>query len=356
MKRYLRLSAALLALAALLTGCGQETTQKLPALGAKVDDTSVSGVSSGAYMAGQFEMAHSRDVIGAAIIAGGPYGCSESLFSNVMPGPGSAIFNLTKAINGCMLNALSSFGVPNPQMLADRAGRLAEKDRIDPVSNVLDDRIYLFSGKDDHTVVPTIVTAARDFYRALGVPDSQIQYVSDLPAGHGFVTEDKGPACGYTGKPYIVDCGYDQAGALLAHIYGPLNPRANEASGTYLVFDQSTFTHDINNHGLSSSGLIYMPKACLDADGCRVHIAFHGCGQNQTFVGDAFAHDTGFAAWADTNNIIVLFPQTATTPLNPQGCWDWWGYTGRRYLTRDAPQIIAVRRMLEQLASTRTSP
>ena len=63
---------------------------------------------------------------------------------------------------------------------------------------------------------------------------------------------------------------------------------------------------------------------------------------------------SGFARWADTNNIIVLFPQTAATPLNPQGCWDWWGYTGREYLTRKAPQIVAVRRMIERLASPRT--
>ena len=141
MKRHFRLSAALLALATLLSGCSEETKQKLPALGAKIGDTSVSGVSSGAYMAGQFEMAHSRDVIGAAIIAGGPYGCSESLYADIMPGPGIAILNLTKAINGCMLNALQPFGVPNPQHLARRAGRLAEKDRIDPVSNVQDHRI-----------------------------------------------------------------------------------------------------------------------------------------------------------------------------------------------------------------------
>lgn len=355
MKRHRRLSAALLALAALVTGCAEETKQNLPALGAKIDETSVSGISSGAYMAGQFEMAHSRDIVGAGIIAGGPYGCSESLYADVMPGPGTAIFNLTKAINGCMLNALQVFDVPNPQQLAKRAGLLAEKGRIDPVSNVRDDRIYLFSGKGDHTVVPAIVAAARDFYMALGVPDAQILYVSDLPAGHGFVTEDTGPACDYTGKPYIVDCGYDQAGALLGQIYGPLNPRADEASGTYLVFDQSPFTHDLQNHGLSDNGLVYMPKTCLNSSACRVHIAFHGCGQNQTFVGDAFAHDTGFAEWADTNNIIVLFPQTATTPTNPQGCWDWWGYTGRRYLTRTAPQIMAVRRMLEQLASGRAS-
>jgi hypothetical protein len=355
MKRHLRLSAALLAIAAFLSGCGQETKEKLPALGAKINETSVSGVSSGAYMAGQFELAHSRDVIGAAIIAGGPYGCSESLYADVMPGPGTAILNLTKAINGCMLDALQAFGVPNPELLADRAGRLAEKDRIDPVTSVQDDRIYLFSGKDDHTVVPSIVAAAREFYKALGVPEEQIEYVTNMPAGHGFITKGKGPACDYTGKPYIVDCGYDQAGALLAQIYGPLNPRAAETSGAYVVFDQTVFTGDLTNHGLSDSGVVYMPKNCLEGNSCRVHIAFHGCGQNQTFVGNAFSHDTGFAQWADTNNIIVLFPQTANTPINPQGCWDWWGYTGPGYLTRAAPQIVAVRRMLEQLAGARTS-
>lgn len=48
--------------------------------------------------------------------------------------------------------------------------------------------------------------------------------------------------------------------------------------------------------------------------------------------------------------MIVLFPQTETSPLNPQACWDWGGYTGRDYLTRRAPQIIAVHRMLERLA------
>ncbi|MEI9900750.1 MAG: hypothetical protein WDN31_12215 [Hyphomicrobium sp.] len=38
-------------------------------------------------MAGQFELAHAKDVVGAAIIAGGPYGCSESLYADVIPGP-----------------------------------------------------------------------------------------------------------------------------------------------------------------------------------------------------------------------------------------------------------------------------
>ena len=57
-------------------------------------------------------------MVGAGIIAGGPYGCSESLYADVIPGPGTALLNLTKAINGCMLNALQAFGVPNPAQLA----------------------------------------------------------------------------------------------------------------------------------------------------------------------------------------------------------------------------------------------
>jgi poly(3-hydroxybutyrate) depolymerase len=69
-------------------------------------------------------------------------------------------------------------------------------------------------------------------------------------------------------------------------------------------------------------------------------------------VGDAFIKESGFARWADTNRLIVLFPQVAASPINPQGCWDWWGYTGSQYLTRDAPQIAAVNRMLDSLQAS----
>jgi poly(3-hydroxybutyrate) depolymerase len=349
------ISAVLLALAAVLGGCSEQPSAELPALAAARDQTSVSGISSGAYMAGQFEMAHAKDVVGAGIIAGGPYGCSESIYADVIPGPGTALLNLTKAINGCMQNALQAFGVPDSAQLARRADRLADQGRIDPIADVKTDRIYLFTGTNDHTVVRPIVAAARRFYEDLGVPAEQILYVSDIPAGHAFVTDERGPECDHTGKPYIVDCDYDQAGALLGQIYGPLKSPAAPTTGQFHIFDQEAFTEGLSNHGLSDDGIVYVPLACRDNAGCRVHIAYHGCGQNRTVVGDAFARDSGYARWADTNNLIVLFPQTATTPLNPQGCWDWWGYTGAEYLTREAPQIIAVYRMLERLAAPRTS-
>src|SRR3954452_16646711 len=51
--------------------------EPLMKLGADVRAVTVSGVSSGAYMAVQFHVAHSAMVHGAAAIAGGPYYCAQ---------------------------------------------------------------------------------------------------------------------------------------------------------------------------------------------------------------------------------------------------------------------------------------
>lgn len=347
-----RLLAALLGLL-LLIGCERQG-DKLPAVAASINQTSVSGLSSGAYMAGQFQLAHGRDVVGAAIIAGGPWGCAESLYADMMPGPGTAFINLSRAMNGCMLSALQAWGIPNPQWLASRAGQIASLNRIDPIASVRDDRIYLFTGQEDHTVVPAIVAAAREFYRAIGVKDERILFVDTLPAGHAFVTEDKGLACDETAAPFIVDCNYDMAGALLGQIYGNLNPKSAQPAGEVITFDQGEFLENLSSHGMADAGAVYISPECRQTAGCRVHIAFHGCGQNTAAVGDAFIRESGYLAWADSNRLIVLFPQVSRTPSNPQACWDWWGYTGRQFLTRDAPQIVAVRRMLLRLAASRS--
>lgn len=326
---------------------------QLPVLAAKIDGTSVSGISSGAYMAGQFQMAHGELVVGAAIIAGGPYGCAQSAFADIMPGPGTTMMNVAKAVNGCMLNAMALWGVPNPPMLAEKAKDLAEDGKIAPLDTVRTDKIYLFSGREDRTVVPAIVSAAAEFYRRIGVPADNIAFVSNYEAGHAFVTEHAGSACHVSSKPFVVDCDYDQAGALLQFIYGPMQLPAIEPTGTFSTFDQAPFTAGVDHAGLSDVGEIYVPKSCETTGGCRVHIAFHGCAQNRATVGDAFVRKTGFARWADTNDLIVLFPQTAASAMNPQACWDWWGYTGSNYLTRDAAQISAVYRMLEHLGRPR---
>lgn len=340
------------AVAALLqvAGCKPDNAP-LPKLGADLPATSVSGLSAGAYMAGQFHIAHSHIIVGAGIVAGGPYGCAESVFADVMPGPGTAFLNLSKAVNGCMLDAMQSWGVPNTNLLAERARKLAQANRIDAVAGLARNRVYLFTGTHDQVVVPSIVKAAAKLYAELGVPEAQIKLVANIPAGHAFITEDKGLACGRTAEPYIADCDYDQAGDLLAHIYGRLQPRTAEPAGTFLVFNQREFTHDLTDHGLDDAGVVYIPPGCWSSPGCRVHIAFHGCKQQRAKIGDTFIKDSGFIRWADANRLIVLFPQIKPNTVNPQACWDWWGYTGRNYLTRQGPQIAAVRRMLDRLTA-----
>ncbi len=335
----------------LMAACSEpksEAAASLPHLGAKIDETTVSGISSGAYMAGQFQMAHGRIVKGAAIIAGGPYGCSESIFADALPGTGSGFLNLSKAVNGCMLDLLGLWGVADGKTLAEKAAKRAEEGLIDPIASTANDRVYLFAGTSDRTVMPSIVQHAADFYRALGLPEDNIMFVKSVPAGHAFVTDNDGGTCSRSEKPYVVDCDYDQAGALLGHLYGALHPRTTAPTGDFITFDQRPFGASTAEGGLAATGVVYVPKACNDGQ-CRVHIAFHGCAQNKEAVDDAFIKGSGFARWADSNKLIVLFPQVETTTLNPQGCWDWWGYTGRQFLTQSAPQIAAVFQMLNTL-------
>ena len=151
-------------------------------------------------------------------------------------------------------------------------------------------------------------------------------------------------------SPFVSDCDYDQAGAILKWIYGELEAPGQHETGKYVVFDQSPFATGFGN-GLSSEGVVYIPEACAKKDGCRLHIALHGCEQNREEVGKAFIEGSGFARWADANRFVILFPQVSANPLlNPKGCWDWWGYTGEDYLTKDASQIAAIWKMAERLA------
>lgn len=201
--------------------------------------------------------------------------------------------------------------------------------------------------------MPAIVEAAAAYYVEVGLPKNRITLVESIPSGHGFVTDRSGTDCGTTSKPYVLACGYDQAGAALSAIYDKLNPRAEVPVGTLRAFDQTPFTKDLANAGLADTGFVYVPDTCTAAAHCRVEIVFHGCRQSYAAVGDTAMREAGFAAWADTNNLIVLYPQVAAgAATNPEGCWDWWGYTGRDYLTREAPQIKAVHRMLERLAES----
>jgi poly(3-hydroxybutyrate) depolymerase len=316
--------------------CAQAFAADLPALHADIAAVTVSGVSSGASMAVQFHVAHSATVKGAGAIAGGPYYC--------------AMGSLWAAYYNCLSPGIWT-PLPSVEALAAATEAFAKGGRIDATQNLGGAPVWLFSGTRDSTVAPAVVAELKRFYERFG---AKAVLVADRPAGHAMVTQSAGNKdCGVTAPPYINDCDYDAAGELLRHLLGKLNAAAAKDSGRLLLFSQPENSYDLS---LADNGYVYIPKDC-ESQRCRVHVAFHGCRQGAEEIGERFVREAGYNRWADTNRLIVLYPQARVrygwSVFNPRGCWDWWGYTGAGYATREGGQIRAVRAMLERLSAPR---
>jgi len=345
--------AALIAALGTILMVTQPAASETPRLGSyaiDADAISVSGVSSGGYMAQQFHVAHSATLAGAGIVAAGPYRCAG----------GGYPLSLYRAMSVCMdAGLLVPFqGPPEAAPSVEDTRSEAIAGAVDDPAHMRGDRIYLFSGRLDGTVPQSVTNALKTYYEAF-VPPENIEYVNNIRAGHGMVTDGFGNPCAATDTPFINDCGYDAAGELLEAIYGVLAPPV-DADGTLAAFDQTEFAADIDALSMSHVGHLYVPKACAAGAVCRLHVAFHGCEQYEGAVGDAFFAHAGYNRWAEANDIIVLYPQTApkTTTLfglelpwpNPLGCWDWWGYTGGDYAGKTGGQIAAVQAMIDRLS------
>lgn len=342
--------AAVLLLAIVASARTGLAAPPLPALAADLGQLTVSGISSGGYMAVQFQVAHSSLVRGAGVLAGGPYDCAE----------GSAWRALTRCMSPSSWAPLPAVGE-----LRSRAEALARAGRIDPPDNLRDDRVWLFSGGKDDKVTTAVVEQLAAFHGEW-LPPAAIRFVRAPEAAHAMISvaDPQAASCGSTASPYINRCGdLDPAGEMLGHMLGPLQPPAADSRGEMLIFDQRAFaTGQPVDSGLADEAYLYVPAACRQSP-CRVHVAFHGCRQSAAQIGRRFVDGAGYNRWADSNRLLVLYPQTVPRHglavgswkwiSNPFACWDWWGYTGSDYPTRDGLQIRAVRAMLDRLAAPR---
>lgn len=348
----IRTGLAVTLLLAFATAHAQEQTIKLPAYGADIQKTSVSGLSSGAFMTSQLYMVFSDIMMGAGIVAGGPYLCAKSWAANTL---------VQNATTTCM-NPLTASTGPNTPVLVKHAALLADYGYIDPLKNLQDDHIYIFSGSRDKTVTTTVVNQTREFFKSVGVPEASIQYNKSIAAGHAFVTDnDTDAACALTQPPYINDCDFEQSATILNHIYPGLKPPAAQLGSPIIAFDQSEFI-DSAYTSMSDTAYAYVPAACQNGKSCPIHVVFHGCKQGAQVIGDKYYAQTGYNRMAEANDLIMLYPQvqpSTTTPLNPEGCWDFWGYSSPGnpnpdYYTRNAPQLRAIHKMITRLADPRS--
>lgn len=334
----LRLVLVCLGLAALLRAAAAAAPGELPALASDAGKVTVSGLSAGAFMAVQLQVAYSGRIVGAGVIAGGPYYCAA----------GNEYFT------GICVGRVPYFA-PDPALMLRFARDFARAGRIDPLTNLRTRRVYVYSGTEDTVVRPVAVATTADFFRQAGVRGDRLKFVRTLPSGHAIITPAAGNECGANAPPYINRCplgagGYDQAGELLTHLLGPLRPPATAPQGRVLGFDQRAYAS--RDAGLADTGYLYLPDACRAPGArCGVHVALHGCQQSVQSVGLRFVEEAGYNRWADRNGLLLLYPQIDPTsvPSNPYGCWDWWGYSGGDYAKKSAPQMRAIMAMVDRL-------
>ena len=295
---------------------------------------SISGLSAGAYFAVQMEVAYSSTCLGAGVIAGGPYYCSQG--------------SLTRSASDCML-LYDLIDIPT---LVNYTETMANAGLIDPTSNLEKHKVFLLSGLLDTVVNQGVVKKLQE-YLEYYVPSGQITTEYSLPAENAFITDFYGGVCDYLGVPYMNNCLYDSAGAILSTIYGELQANTSSDLSHYYSFGQKEYFSEVDWElaSMADTGFLYVPGGCVQAyDTCKVHIVAHGCGQNYLQNLETVIHFAGYNGWAESNNIIILYPQAAISiDRNPLGCFDWWGYTNSDFALKRGVQAAGVYAMVQNL-------
>lgn len=349
-KRHSR--AVALALSLALAGVSQLASAETPALqgyGADLKQASVSGLSSGGFMAAQLATAYSSVFKGVGIIAAGPYDCA-STFVNRAP--------FLNAVTSCMSPIARPMG-PDAKFSWSSAQRHAQEGSIDPVANLARQRVYIFSGSNDPVVKSMVVDQVDAYYRLAGVAPEAILYRHDVHAGHALITAQEGDTpCAQTQAPYLNNCGFSQAQEMLHHLAGAADQPASTQplTGEFVRFDQREFDKDARS-SMDDSGYAYIPRDCR-SNACAVHVALHGCQQAAVQAGERFYKGAGYNEYADANRMIVLYPQMRPSSANPLACWDFWGYSSPdpmkpNFQTRQAPQMAAIMAMVRRLGEPR---
>ncbi|KAL4819879.1 Alpha/Beta hydrolase protein [Aspergillus spinulosporus] len=313
------------------------------------DSVSISGFSSGGFMAAQLGIAYSDTFkVGFGVFAGGPFDCAR---------------NQTKVT--CMNNNTPSIEIPIENI------RLWSGKQIDNIANLKSRKVYLQVGERDEIIGPNVLSQLR-IQLSNFLTEEYTTHVVSRGAGHTFPTALDSVVnneCGISKPPFISDCGYDGAGEVLEWLYGrdSLKPKnAGQLKGTLVEYEQSgEFGADASSRAMGERGYLYVPDNCRDGPGstvCKLHVALHGCCQSYDLIGTHFVENTGYNQWADTNDIVVLYPQTAVdnsshtiwdgdVEANTLSCWDWIGMYGDNADQKGGVQMEAIVNQVKRIIS-----
>ncbi|MGN6654794.1 MAG: PHB depolymerase family esterase [Rhodanobacter sp.] len=267
-----------LLLAAALARAGDAPA--LPVLKIDPTRTAAVGLSSGAYMAAQVQLAYPELFPNAALVAGGPYGCAGG--------------QLGVALGSCMKGAPA----PDVGALVAKAHRRSAAGEIGSLENLAHARVYLRHGKDDALVAPAVAEAGARFYEQLrdGTPalaGMQVRDDGKRAFAHNLPVAGRGDDCDKSVSPYLGHCGFDAAGEIFAQMFGKPARAATEAHGELRSFDQDALRPGGADAFLADTGYVYLPAACLAGKPCGLVVALPGGKQKAAAVDKAVVEDPG---------------------------------------------------------------
>ncbi|MES3037049.1 MAG: prolyl oligopeptidase family serine peptidase [Bdellovibrionota bacterium] len=266
----------LLSLALAITTNQATAAATLPALNVLPKEVSISGISSGGFMAVQMGVAYPEKFKGIGVFAGGIYDCSQG--------------NAQTAQGMCMKSPKDI----NVQKIVAEVNSLFAEGKVGDPALIKNQKVFIYHGTKDKVILPEASLKLKEFYQAFGV-ESVMSILT--PSGHGFPSTEGKWGCGETQFPYMVNCGVDGAGDSLKLFYGKLEEKVPAKDANLKAFNQSEF--GLGGGPLGNDGFVYIPESC-QKEKCRLHIALHGCLQSPMMVQKNFTALSGFNSWAES--------------------------------------------------------
>ncbi len=392
----------------------------------------ISGISSGGFMATQMATIFSKEISGLGTVAGGFYYCagnhmqekiaegeknffmgtknlflyqqSDVVLSDLLFGhflfPGFSPQWFTPSKKNPLYKSLG-ICMQNPQKaVIPQLKPLQEKNWIDPIENIAAQKVFVYHGTRDSIVNPAMQNKIVEFYQRYNTPKENIK-TANVVGGHNFPTNKKDlNDCLAQTIPYLSSCDYNLASEMIQFLIPSAQPGGQFNQNHLYIVDQ-TLDHKNNfkdftiekafqpNYSIGAYGYLYATDQCLNnPTRCQLHVALHGCEMSDSYDPSfdllyqkqvqktqivrmrsekektlfdfnfkqlptieqkglswgnlKFAMSSGYAEMAETNNLMILFPQTWITeknyPYNPKGCWDWFGFTGSNYASKEGQE------------------
>eukprot|EP00040_Diaphanoeca_grandis_P012459 m.63123 g.63123 ORF g.63123 m.63123 type:complete len:378 (+) comp23243_c0_seq1:36-1169(+) len=332
---------------------------------------SVSGISSGADLAVQLQVAYSSVFVGAGVFAGQAYHCAVHRFplDTLDPKANPSV----PYCDGCPPNTTLTYDhckkhpewTTNVSGLVDYARSAANAGKIDSLETLKQRRVFLYRGKSDQVYLKGSVQSTTNFFLEVGVPKNSVFFETHIDSPH-LVPGIDPYLCWWEEWPGKDNCTFDGAGAALKWIYGADAFQGGRDNNTQKLikkmkpFNQTKyFPTDGRDPLLDNQGSIFIPTSCTaaaleasGADACKLHLFLHGCGVSFSFT--VFSQYTGFNEWAERNRLIVLYPKMATrgdTSQEHSGCWDGYGQTGHDYDLKTSSQMETIVNMIADLTT-----